>query len=218
MAAIAASVAAVATVLTVAPVHQTVVDLTFDSADEVRDILRSPSSRRADNLRERIPNRHYWDIPPQFLDASLDYLSTGGHHDDLPLPPQRLKAVVNGAFALRAKRVSIVARVLESDATDETDDDHGVTIELRLGGRHVGAIEARAGLSADSHTNASEGDIVVVSGVIVASGIMKQPGERERRGVYLLVDRVEQRLSWKDETTVCPLPDSPSFGRNAANT
>lgn len=208
MAAIAATVAAIGTLLAVAPLHRPAWEVLVGSGDELRDILRSSDSRRADNLRERVPDRHFWDVPPQLLDASLDYLSEGDQADDVPpASPRSLESIVNGAFALRGRRVSIVAQVLEWDATEETDDDNGVTVELRLAGRHGRSVEARAGLSPGSHTNASEGDIVVVSGVVVATGVMKQPGERERRGVYVLVDRVEQRLTWEDETTVCPLPD-----------
>lgn len=205
LAAFAALVAAGAAVLAVVPVHKPAAEFIVGAADEVRDTLRSPSSRRGDNLRERVPDRDYW-ASVDMLDQSLDVLSAGLENQDWHSSPQSIESAVQDAFALRARPVSIVARVLERHTTSETGDQNGVSLELRLVGRYGHAVEARAGLSADSNHQIAEGDIVVVTGLIVATGILRHPSERERRGIYLFAHRVEQRLSWTNKTTMCPIP------------
>lgn len=183
-------------------------------ADGIRDGFRGPASLRADNARERIPDRGFWDDddPPRLIDESLDYIGAGTDVDAGQVQDYSLERAVHEGFALRGKPIRIVAQVVERDATDEPGD--GITTELRLVGRGDRSVEVRAGLGAGAYTNAEAGNIVVVHGLVIAKGDIEQTGERERTGVYIYVTGITQRHAWNDiaRCKLRPMHPSTSLG------
>jgi hypothetical protein len=146
-----------------------------------------------EDLKNAIKGRPYWERPPNIYGDSLDAAINPGPGDpsetngqgNLTLAIHSIPDVAANGPAFAGYVTEIVGKV-RSQLTLSTDITSEVGVEYELTGSTPGAV-AYVGVASDATPafNFSNGDIALIRGVVVASGLARQLDGSTKSAVYI---------------------------------